>query len=1040
MRKWVLCIILAGIALPAFAANRVTVVQLQQILTAAKAKPDADLAKQLSGLELSERLSSASLARLQASLPGENSRQALVGLADASAFLDPPAAEIPSKPTPEVAEQRRMLALTVAYVVKTIPQLPNLFATRDTNRFEDTPQLQRGTFFVPYEPLHSIGLTSATVLYRDGKEAIDTGDSKKPPPATGGLTTMGVFGPILSTVLLDAAQNKLSWSRWEQGPAGPEAVFSYEVPKEKSHYEVNYCCVIDQAATVAANVHPYRPIVGYHGELTIDPATGTILRIVAEADLKPTEPVVRAAIMVEYGPTDIGGKTYFCPVRSVSAAKAQTVQFDPIYKFPLANQLQPLKTSLNDVAFNQYHVFRADSQVLTEAVADQPPAPNPPGSNGSAGSAAPLSSSTPASPAEPPSETASASTPAAGSGPVPPPAPEAAPAPPPEPATPEISIEAATGLPDTPSNFHPSPSQSSFTLHTTARLVDVGVVAYDKKGHPVTDLKLGDFEIYDSGRKQEVRFFSQAAASAPAAGPGTPAAQPDQASSSQPEPVFSNRRGTPSAAAPASGNSAGNLTVLLLDGSNLSFSDLNYARSEALRFLQALTPDERVALYTMKMTGYQVVSEGTTDHAVVAEKLRKWMPSAQDLANAQDEEGRNRQNMETVRSVEDMLSVNGNSTNDSQGNTQALDPSLRDNGANPAGYALSILVGVARHLGALPGHKSLVWIASDNVLADWSNNSVTIERGSKVIEPFALRAQEAMNDAHVSIYPLDASQLEANVVDASIGRRNVELSPVTPAIGPAAGVSPLGPEMTAGPDINPTGQGRDLRPGRLTAQMQQDLHPIQGVLREVADATGGRIFRRSGSIATELDGVVNDGRAAYLLSFTPDQPADNKYHPITVKLSGRKDIVLRYRTGFQYNQEASTLKDRFREAVWQATNASEIALTAYPAPGPKGAAIKLNIAATDLDLAQQGERWTDRLDIFLVQRDDEGLHAQVTGQTLGLHLKPETYQRLLRDGIPFEANVESRPETASVRLIVVDENSGRMGSVTMPTVALAAKP
>ena len=39
--------------------------------------------------------------------------------------------------------------------------------------------------------------------------------------------------------------------------------------------------------------------------------------------------------------------------------------------------------------------------------------------------------------------------------------------------------------------------------------MDVGVVAYDKKGHPIMDLKQGDFEVYDNGRKQEVRFFSQ---------------------------------------------------------------------------------------------------------------------------------------------------------------------------------------------------------------------------------------------------------------------------------------------------------------------------------------------------------------------------------------------------------------------------------------------------------------------------------------------------------------------------------------------------
>src|SRR5208337_2879214 len=221
--------------------------------------------------------------------------------------------------------------------------LPNFFATRETTRFEDTPQLQKERFFIPYEPLHSVGTSSATVLYRDGREVVDSGTAKKPQPMNEGLNTMGVFGPILSTVLLDAAQSKLTWSRWEQGAAGPEAVFSYSVPKEKSHYEVNYCCVAAESATNVANMHPFRRIVGYHGDIAIDPLTGTILRLRVEADLKPTDPVVKAAILVEYGSVEIGGRTYFCPVKSVSSARAQTVQLDPVYKFPLANQLQPLE-------------------------------------------------------------------------------------------------------------------------------------------------------------------------------------------------------------------------------------------------------------------------------------------------------------------------------------------------------------------------------------------------------------------------------------------------------------------------------------------------------------------------------------------------------------------------------------------------------------------------------------------------------------------------------------------------------------------------
>ena len=262
------------------------------------------------------------------------------------------------------------MGLVVTYIGKTIPQLPNFIATRKTIRFEDTPLTQRldSSGFTPYEPLHFIDVTEATVLYRDGHEVVDSDSARtrKRRPMAQGLTTWGVFGPILGTVLVDAAQSKLTWARWEQGPSNLQAVFSYSVPKEKSHYQVNYCCVAEEAAVRSANVHPFQKVVGYQGELAVDPATGTILRLTVEAELKPADPIVKAGIMVEYGSVEIGGKTYICPVRSVSSTRAQVVQLDPVYKMPLAREMQPMMNSLSDVVFENYHVFRSESRVLAD--------------------------------------------------------------------------------------------------------------------------------------------------------------------------------------------------------------------------------------------------------------------------------------------------------------------------------------------------------------------------------------------------------------------------------------------------------------------------------------------------------------------------------------------------------------------------------------------------------------------------------------------------------------------------------------------------
>jgi VWFA-related protein len=434
-------------------------------------------------------------------------------------------------------------------------------------------------------------------------------------------------------------------------------------------------------------------------------------------------------------------------------------------------------------------------------------------------------------------------------------------------------------------NSEKRPLASGVVLHTTARLVDVGVVAYDKKGHPVADLNPDDFQIFDNGRKQQLKFFSATS-------------QPPDQSKALSNPDQTHRDGlVASVGATDANRTEGSTTVLLIDSRNLAWDDLSYARQEVLRFLGHLPASDRVGIYVMKETGIQILAEPSADHAHGSEVFRKWMPGARELARAQEEERRIRQQFDTVRSQNDLVQVNGNATNaqelyapleSSTQNTvdvpspMSTDIQLRSFAHNPVRTALSILELAARHLETIPGHKNLVWIASDSVLADWNNHPEVTEKGSKSLDPFAVKVQETLNNAHVSIYPLDASQLETGGIGANLGNRNVT----------AVGYSERSASLAD--------QGNGLNPGRITAQVQEDVHPIQGIFREVSEATGGRTLRRSGDLAAELNGVVADGRAAYILSFTPDTQADGTYHQLLVKLTFQKNITLRYRATYFY--------------------------------------------------------------------------------------------------------------------------------------------
>ncbi|MGC1647652.1 MAG: VWA domain-containing protein [Candidatus Sulfotelmatobacter sp.] len=277
--------------------KRITVEQLEGALTGARGESDAELARQLASLDLTERLNHTKLLSWTASLHGKKSRQALVALADVSAFLDPPAAEIPGDPAPDLTVQRAMFSLAVDYLNTTIPKLPNFYAARTTTRYEETPRNSGATTPVAYRRLNVAASSKATVLYSKGKEVVNSSrdEGKKRNADDGDLFTYGVFGPLLGTVT-DAIANGLTWDHWERGAGGRLAVFRYEIPAEKSHYQIGACCLPDGDGTDAFETTP-----GYHGEIALDPATGAILRLELVAEMKSTTPLVQSDIMIEYG-------------------------------------------------------------------------------------------------------------------------------------------------------------------------------------------------------------------------------------------------------------------------------------------------------------------------------------------------------------------------------------------------------------------------------------------------------------------------------------------------------------------------------------------------------------------------------------------------------------------------------------------------------------------------------------------------------------------------------------------------------------------
>jgi hypothetical protein len=214
---------------------------------------------------------------------------------------------------------------------------------------DDTASVDNGED--DFRRLTALGSWNQTVTYRDGAEVVDDGQALST-EAPVGLASSGEFGPILKVVLSDAMQGKLLWDHWERGPNGDYGVFRYTVPQEHSHYRVGRRGFLESKGSYPA----------YHGEIGIDPATGSIMRISMDADFGPQSMASVSSIQVEYGTVKIGGSSYICPLWSVVRYKSAAAVEEP-GTISIASRKKSA-TNVNDVVFTDYHLFRTESRIL----------------------------------------------------------------------------------------------------------------------------------------------------------------------------------------------------------------------------------------------------------------------------------------------------------------------------------------------------------------------------------------------------------------------------------------------------------------------------------------------------------------------------------------------------------------------------------------------------------------------------------------------------------------------------------------------------
>lgn len=384
-RLLILVVVLAGImatmVLPSYAAEKMTVSELEQIIAQHAAQPhepvkkhnpaasdeipdllngdllqqldqDDELLPRLAGVELTERLSTLRMYQLVGKYNlGMHMQQALEQLADRAALKNLPTSELLNRPSPDAEAQQTMLKKSRAYVLGELSHLPNFVAWQSTTRFDNSPvMLKYFQSMTDQAGFHRVGMVQRRISFEDGKEITDGARVPGAKSKDTGLESRGEFGAEAAVVLMDLEQGTVVFDHWEQSMVGPVADYRYSVPRESSHYEVDDTCQ-DHVS--------FHDTPGYHGEIALDAKTGAIMRMTLEAESRSNDPVSHVASIVEYGPVVLGSRRSICPLRSL------TFMVEEANSCSHGNhKLEKPVAMINQTIFSNYHRFGSSATMI----------------------------------------------------------------------------------------------------------------------------------------------------------------------------------------------------------------------------------------------------------------------------------------------------------------------------------------------------------------------------------------------------------------------------------------------------------------------------------------------------------------------------------------------------------------------------------------------------------------------------------------------------------------------------------------------------
>ena len=316
---------------------------------------------------------------------------------------------------------------------------------------------------------------------------------------------------------------------------------------------------------------------------------------------------------------------------------------------------------------------------------------------------------------------------------------------------------------------------------------------------------------------------------------------------------------------------------------------------------------------------------------------------------------------------------------------------------------------LATQMALFPGRRDIVWITS------------------------------GMQNAYNNKLPCNSDWVDCALyvphMAVTLAQANVAVSPLSNGRDVATGVTEIQQMDTRSDYGKPKTSGGD--PGMHSGVGAQGVDPALD-LTQMARLTGGHAYFRQ-DILPVLKQVATNAANTYEIAYTPAADHwDNKFHVIRVACS-RPGVKLQLRERYYALQDARPSVERMKAVLMQAYQSpndfAEVGLrTKISSTGAdKGVHLETRIDPSDLLLLrEQGGKYSAALYCLISDRSG----SAPLGEPAVLELKPELtaeqYKIVMKEGLPFAQDHPTSDAVRQVRVIVLDQNTNAVGSVTFP--------